>query len=168
MEEWRGLPELELEVSSVGRVRAQNGTLLRQRVTTWGYLTVRFRIADSAVCRMVHRLMAEAFIPRPEGASVVHHVDGDRLHNVLPNLQWLTDSVHKSRHATGGRSGRARLTETDVASIRKRVSEGESQSAIAKEYGMRKQTINMAVMGHTWKHVPDWTPTLAEVASCTK
>ena len=39
---------------------------------------------------MVHRLVAETFLPNPENLPHVMHLDEDRHNNKLSNLQWGT------------------------------------------------------------------------------
>ena len=39
---------------------------------------------------LVHRLVAEAFIPNPNGLPVVDHIDGDPANNNLSNLRWAS------------------------------------------------------------------------------
>ena len=38
----------------------------------------------------LHRLLAEAFIPNPEGKPEVDHIDGNPQNNSLDNLRWAT------------------------------------------------------------------------------
>lgn len=43
----------------------------------------------------LHRLLAETFIPKPDGANVVNHKNGDTTDYRLENLEWITDSENK-------------------------------------------------------------------------
>ena len=38
----------------------------------------------------VHRLLAEAFLPKVKGRNFINHIDGDRWNNDLSNLEWCT------------------------------------------------------------------------------
>lgn len=40
--------------------------------------------------QLVHRLVAEAYIPNPDNLDTVDHIDGVKTHNYINNLQWMS------------------------------------------------------------------------------
>lgn len=57
-----------------------------------GYLTVNFNVAGVKVCKKVHRLVAEQFIPNLENKSQVNHKNGIKTDNTINNLEWVTNA----------------------------------------------------------------------------
>ena len=58
-----------------------------------GYLKVMLcRGKEDHKNLMIHRLVAEAFLPNPEGKLTVNHKDGNKLNNDVSNLEWNTYS----------------------------------------------------------------------------
>ena len=52
--------------------------------------------------QLVHRLIAQAFIPNTHNKPQINHIDGNPLNNNIENLEWVTDSENKYHaHRTG-------------------------------------------------------------------
>ena len=90
-------------VSRDGRVWSikGNGRWLKSAPNTRGYLCIVLCRDGKTFTKMIHRLVAEAFVPNddPEHKDTVDHKDNNKLNNCADNLQWLSrgDNVRKSR-----------------------------------------------------------------------
>lgn len=90
-------------VSDTGLVRSLKygkERILRAYKDRKGYLAVQLCKNGKVERMLVHRLVAEAFIPNPLGLETVNHRDEDKTNNEVFNLDWLTvaDNV---RYGTG-------------------------------------------------------------------
>ena len=45
----------------------------------------------------IHRLVALAYIPNPNNYDTVDHIDENKEHNYINNLQWMTRGENKSK-----------------------------------------------------------------------
>lgn len=57
-----------------------------------GYLKVTLSKFGKFYNKVIHRLVAETFIPNPENKSQVNHIDGNIENNSMYNLEWVTCS----------------------------------------------------------------------------
>jgi len=72
-------------------VRSLKGTKLRPGLDIHGYYMVYIKSESGKYkTRQVHRLVAEAFLPNPNGLPVVNHIDEIRTNNRVDNLEWCT------------------------------------------------------------------------------
>jgi hypothetical protein len=112
-EEWRAVMGFEgyYEVSNFGSVRSidrlvpresERGDMLRKgqsitpHITPKGYLRCQLRMNGKTSNKMVHRLVAEAFIPNPDGKAEVNHCNGNKQDNHIGNLEWSTPSENQT------------------------------------------------------------------------
>lgn len=59
-------------------------------VNVHGYVKVGLRKDNKTYHTSVHRIVAELFIPNPNGYDVINHIDEDKTNNDYTNLEWCT------------------------------------------------------------------------------
>ena len=77
-------------VDIFGNVYKANGKEMKQIQNQFGYMNVSLTKNGKQTQHKVHRLVAQAFIPNPLNKQQVNHIDGNKKHNVVWNLEWCT------------------------------------------------------------------------------
>ena len=83
-----------------GYVITDNGKVISYKfkkprvMKTWlqksGYENIKLCKENHTYHFLIHRLVAEAFIPNPENKATVNHIDCNRHNNNVKNLEWAT------------------------------------------------------------------------------
>lgn len=77
-------------ISDTGKVfSARTGRILKTGFRD-GYEHVELNIGGKPKKHYVHRLVAQAFVPNPNGYDVVNHKDENPANNHADNLEWCT------------------------------------------------------------------------------
>ena len=88
-------------VTSCGKVYSyKRKKFLKPKDNGTGYLYVGLIKDGKVKNHLIHRLVAEAYLPNPNNLPQVDHIDNDKTHNYLNNLQWITnrDNSRKSNN----------------------------------------------------------------------
>lgn len=147
---------------------SKDGVIINQKtkykkkfyIGSTGYYMVTLSKDNKQNPKRVHRLIAEAFLPNPDGKPCVNHKNGIKTDNRIENLEWCTHDENM-KHAfstgltnnTGVRNGMSKLNPSRVKSIKHALIKGESQQKIADRFGVSRSCILKINLGKTWSHI---------------
>lgn len=124
-----------------------------------GYPIVTVTINGKKTSKALHRIVAEAWIPNPEGLSDVNHKDSNRWNCHKDNLEWKTHGgniaysyEHGQRSAVGEGNARAVITEKEVREICEFIDQG-LPSTVIRDKGYPYDRVRAIRFGKNWTHV---------------
>lgn len=164
MEEWRIIANTnnQYAVSNLGRIKSLGGRtpcglgrergykekILKPMTNNKGYLKIRLLGQN----RLVHRLVAEAFIDNSDGYPIVNHKDENRQNNRAENLEWCNYKYNsnyghcKEKLSELQNPRKKRVIQIDLTGRR---TEWESLRQIERELGFNHSNISSCCKGHT-------------------
>jgi hypothetical protein len=160
-EQWRPVVGYEglYEVSDQGRVRRLSSGAIKASFDRWGYRKVALTMRGETKGKLIHVLVAEAFIgPRGKGKVVCHGPNGQD-DNSLGNLYYSTQSENNKEDRR--RDGTANMGEahpcakiTEDIAIEILSLKGKMlQADIAAKFGVSQQTVSAIQVGRKWPHL---------------
>lgn len=178
MENWKCISGLEnlYQISNLGRIRSVSrktlmknghyisckGRVLKCSPKRKGYLYCRITALGVKRNVMIHRAVAETFIPNPENKKQVNHIDGNKFNNAVDNLEWCTASEnisHGFKHGLipalrGEKNGSSKATESQALRVISLLKDGIlKHRQIADKVGVSKNIVKDISRGKTWRHL---------------
>lgn len=164
---WKAIDET-YSVSNLGRIKSKDmlvnaknnsnairkGRILKLKKEKNGYLRVMLKNRKTY---MVHRLVAQAFIPNPDNKPYINHINGDPTNNCVENIEWCTQKENMGHAWKNGfcdisRIGR-KLTLHDAEMIRIKYSAYHTKfglKAFADYFNVSTKTIWKILRGYTY------------------
>jgi len=126
-------------VSNLGRFKNSYGTIMNNyKVNDNGYIRVLIYNKTYAL----HRLVAITFIENSENKEHVNHIDGNKLNNLISNLEWNTcseNNLHKFQNGLGNNFTR-KITQYDLQM--NKIKDFNSITKASKELNIGKSNIS--------------------------
>ena len=161
IEIWKDIKDYEglYQVSNFGRVRSLDhysatkckgviclikGKFLTPTLQRTGYLSVCLSKNGTVKRCLVHRLVAEAFIPNPHNHPTVDHINRIRTDNCVENLRWASWELQAENNTSYDVSSKPVLQYTlDMVFVKEYPSIGEA----SRQTGIDKANISACCRG---------------------
>ena len=86
----------DYDINEQGQIYShKTNKFLTGYIDNTGYRTVLLTVEGKKKNYLVHRLVAQTFIPNENNLPIVNHKDGNKLNNVVDNLEWVTQSENR-------------------------------------------------------------------------
>ena len=178
IEIWKDIPEYKgiYQVSNLGRVKrlqtSQNRSnnkklnlkekLLNGTINYFGYKKVQLYKDSKFKTFSVHRLVAICFIENKLNKPQVNHIDGNKLNNIVENLEWCNNSenqLHAWKLGLNRTSDNLDLYRTNcivtkelVIKIREELKTTKSR-ILAKKYNLSESQMSNIKNNKRWKAI---------------
>ena len=141
-------------VTPCGRVWSyKSNRFLKPNIHSNGYEVIHFRAKGKKY--LVHRLVAETYLPNPNHYPIINHKDENKHNNCVSNLEWCTYAYNLTYNGLKIRN--AHKTGTSVVRVEDN-KEYYSIRAAARDNGIQKTSIiralknkNFMANGYHWQ-----------------
>ena len=157
MEHWIELDEFtNYQVSNLGRVKKKKCTIIYSNGIKYdykekllkpdiskGYFRVNLSKNNFQKKFLVHRLVAKYFLENKLNKPCVNHIDGNKLNNIVDNLEWCTYSENE-RHSykvLNKVNNNRKLTLDQVLDIKENCVKNKNTNHFMDKYNVSRKTI---------------------------
>ena len=133
------------EIYSLKRNRILKGRSMK------GYRRVVLMKNGKQIDALVHRLIAQTFIPNPKNKPEVNHKDGNKENNSVFNLEWCTQKENVHHAMKTGLKNDRKVSNEKLNEIRRLISEGKGNTEIEKITGIPRKTVSNIRIGKCYK-----------------
>ena len=125
-----------------------------------GYLQIILHTDDGNYHKLIHRLVAEAFIENSSERNVVNHKNGKKDCNWVGNLEWVTNQENID-HAVatglinnkGENQANHKYTTEQIEMICKLLESGDSNTVVAEKLSIPRHVVEHVKSGSSWSHI---------------
>jgi len=164
------------EVSNMGRVKKLSTLRIKKSISKFiKIVNNRYQyVMLNNKSYLLHRLIAEAFIPNPKNLPQINHINGIKTDNCIENLEWCTSSENNkhayliglNRGSALGKIGKAHASSKPVKRISltgEILATYENQRQASDETGICVTSISACCRGinhknkdgNTWRYLND-------------
>lgn len=124
MEQWVQIQDYpSYYVSNYGRIKSYKhdkkvGKIINGTINSKGYCMIGLYKDNKEILKPVHRLVAEAFIPKIIDKDLINHKDGNKTNNKVENLEWVNNSenIYHAYHELGFNPNGIKIFQIDISS----------------------------------------------------
>lgn len=173
-ERWKIIEEFpKYLISNKGNIKVLETLENRVSHINSGYELIVFVVEEKRYSRLVHRLVAKAFIPNEYDKPCVNHINGIKTDNRVENLEWATykenidhaikiglidhskrKNPHHKPHPRDGDHKLTKSTKEEVIEMRRMYDTGDYVlRGISEKFGISISVVWNIVNRKTWKHI---------------
>ena len=103
MEIWKEIADFpDYQISNQGRIKTLkygSESIMTPCLKKTGYFEINLYNKEGRYTKLIHRLVADAFLNKVDDKLTVDHIDRNRLNNTITNLRWADMKEQKINSA---------------------------------------------------------------------